>query len=58
MIGERLGDYEIIASLGKGGFGSVWKAIDSNGTPVAIKVLNHHSETPARQTRPCPVDTA
>ncbi len=40
MIGEKLGDYEIVASLGKGGFGSVWKATDSNGTPVAIKVLN------------------
>ncbi|MGD8367871.1 MAG: serine/threonine-protein kinase, partial [Desulfobacterales bacterium] len=40
MIGEKLGDYEIVASLGKGGFGSVWKAVDGNGTPVAIKVLN------------------
>jgi formylglycine-generating enzyme required for sulfatase activity/predicted Ser/Thr protein kinase len=40
MIGEKLGDYKIVASLGKGGFGSVWKGIDSNDTPVAIKVLN------------------
>ena len=40
MIGEKLGDYEIVASLGKGGFGSVWKGSDSDGTPVAIKVLN------------------
>lgn len=40
MIGEKFGDYEIVASLGKGGFGSVWKGVDSNGTPVAVKVLN------------------
>jgi len=40
MIGEKFGDYEIVASLGKGGFGSVWKGIDKKGTPVAIKVLN------------------
>ena len=40
MIGEKFGDYEIVDSLGKGGFGSVWKGVDKEGTPVAIKVLN------------------
>jgi len=40
MIGQKLGDYEIVSSLGKGGFGSVWKAKASDETPVAIKVLN------------------
>jgi len=40
MIGQRLGDYEIVSSLGKGSFGSVWKAKAGDGTPVAIKVLN------------------
>ncbi|CAB5126110.1 hypothetical protein D3OALGB2SA_3299 [Olavius algarvensis associated proteobacterium Delta 3] len=40
MIGQKLGDYEIISSLGKGGFGSVWKAKASDDTTVAIKVLN------------------
>jgi len=40
MIGQKLGDYEIVSSLGKGGFGSVWKAKAGDGTAVAIKVLN------------------
>lgn len=40
MEGKKIGDYEIISSLGKGGFGSVWKAKSSQGATVAIKVLN------------------
>lgn len=40
MIGKKLGDYEIISSLGKGGFGSVWKAKSPQGAIVAMKVLN------------------
>jgi eukaryotic-like serine/threonine-protein kinase len=40
MIGEKLGDYEIISSLGKGGFGSVYMAKSSTGVDVALKVLN------------------
>lgn len=40
MIGEKIGDYEVISSLGKGGFGSVYKAKAGNGDIVAIKVLN------------------
>jgi formylglycine-generating enzyme required for sulfatase activity len=40
MIGEKLGDYEITATLGKGGFGSVFKALTEDGKDVAIKVLN------------------
>jgi serine/threonine protein kinase len=38
--GERLGPYEIISPLGKGGMGEVWRARDSRvGRDVAIKIL-------------------
>ena len=37
--GEKLGPYEIIASIGKGGMGEVWRARDPRlGRDVAIKV--------------------
>src|SRR5450631_842912 len=37
--GERLGPYEILVSIGKGGMGEVWKAHDSRlNRDVAIKV--------------------
>src|SRR5713226_8311866 len=38
--GSRLGPYEIIAPLGAGGMGEVWKARDTRlGREVAVKVL-------------------
>jgi eukaryotic-like serine/threonine-protein kinase len=40
MAEQRIGDYEIMSSLGRGGFGSVYKAKASNGSMVALKVLN------------------
>ena len=40
MVNEQIGDYRIIQSLGRGGFGSVWKAEGQDGAKVAIKILN------------------
>ena len=40
MIGEHIGDYEITGSLGKGGFGAVYKAKSKDGADLALKLLN------------------
>jgi serine/threonine protein kinase len=40
MVGSRLGPYEIIANLGEGGMGLVFKAKDFRlGREVALEVL-------------------
>ena len=37
--GAKLGPYEIVSAIGKGGMGEVWKARDPRlGREVAIKV--------------------
>ena len=53
MIGRQLGPYDIIALLGSGGMGDVYRARDSKlGRDVAIKVLpTHFASDPERRGR-------
>src|SRR5208282_6445016 len=52
-VGTRLGPYEILALIGAGGMGEVYRATDTRlGRVVAIKVLNGpHSERFEQEAR-------
>ena len=53
MIGRQLGPYTIVAPLGSGGMGEVYRARDSKlGRDVAIKILpSHFTADPERRSR-------
>ena len=43
-IGTIVGDYRIVALLGRGGFAEVYRAVSSNNEHVAIKILHRQDE--------------
>ncbi|HUR34064.1 MAG TPA: serine/threonine-protein kinase [Vicinamibacterales bacterium] len=52
MIGTTVGKYRIISKLGRGGMGTVYRAIDETlGREVAIKVLNSDMSDPKLMAR-------
>jgi tetratricopeptide (TPR) repeat protein len=42
MDPERIGPYEVLRLLGRGGMGSVYLALDGDGRTVAVKVIHPH----------------
>jgi len=40
--GSEIGGYTVVAPLGSGGMGTVYRAVDGGGTSVALKLLHPH----------------
>uniref|UniRef100_UPI0028126944 serine/threonine-protein kinase n=1 Tax=Cellulomonas sp. TaxID=40001 RepID=UPI0028126944 len=40
--GSEIGGYTVVAPLGSGGMGTVYRAVDGGGTAVALKLLHPH----------------
>jgi len=53
MIGQKVGQYQVVAKIGEGGMGAVFEAVDESiGKRVAIKVLHkEHAKNPQIASR-------
>ena len=40
--GSEIGGYTVVAPLGSGGMGTVYRAVDGGGDAVALKLLHPH----------------
>ena len=50
--GSEIGGYTVVSPLGSGGMGTVYRAVDGGGTPVALKLLHPHvGADPAARAR-------